>query len=48
LKQFILNPSSIRRDARMPTPAGLSDADADAVIVYLAHMKRLKRVGPHQ
>lgn len=44
LKQFIRNPASIRRDAKMPTPTGLSEADVDAVVAYLAHMKGRKRV----
>jgi cytochrome c2 len=43
LKQFIRNPASIRRDPKMPTLTGLSDADVDSVIAYLVHMKRLKR-----
>lgn len=43
LKQFILNPASIRRDVKMPPPAGLSEADVDAVIAYLVKMKTLKR-----
>jgi mono/diheme cytochrome c family protein len=48
LKQFILNPASIRRNARMPTLTGLSNTDVDAVIAYLRHMKGLKRVGLHE
>lgn len=43
LKQFIVNPASIRRDPKMPTLTGLSDADVDAVVAYLVHMKGLKR-----
>jgi len=43
LKQFITNPASIRRNARMPPP-GLSESDVDAVIAYLVHMKGLKQV----
>jgi mono/diheme cytochrome c family protein len=42
LKQLILNPSSIRRNARMPA-LGLTDAEADAVVAYLVRMKKLKR-----
>jgi cytochrome c2 len=43
LKQFIINPASIRRDPKMPTLTGLSDADVDLVMAYLVHMKGLKR-----
>jgi mono/diheme cytochrome c family protein len=42
LKQFILNPASIRRDPKMPTLTGLPDADVDAVVAYLVHMKGRK------
>jgi mono/diheme cytochrome c family protein len=42
LKQFVRNPPSIRRNAKMPTLAELTDADVDAVIAYLVRMKKLK------
>lgn len=42
LKQFILNPASVRRQPKMPTLTDLSDANADAVVAYLVHMKGRK------
>jgi mono/diheme cytochrome c family protein len=42
LKQFILNPASIRRNPKMPTLTELTDADVDTVVTYLVHMKGLK------
>lgn len=43
LKQFILDPSSIRNAPKMPT-LGLPEAEVDAVIAYLVRMKTLKRI----
>lgn len=42
IKKFIRNPKSVRPDSKMPRfdDIALSDGDMDALIAYLAHLKR--------
>ena len=44
LRQFILNPASIRAASRMPSLTSLTDDEVDAVLAYLTSMKYQKLV----
>jgi mono/diheme cytochrome c family protein len=44
LRQFILNPASIRAASRMPKLTSLTEEEVDAVLAYLASMKYQKLV----
>ncbi|HET9384913.1 MAG TPA: cytochrome c [Gemmatimonadales bacterium] len=44
LRQFILNPASIRAESKMPRLTGLAEHEVDAVLEYLESMKYQKLV----